>query len=75
MPRAVSWRTAAWGTCQEEAEEEEPMEEKEWLERWKETGGQTVVPREPKGSKGIGLKVSKSPQALRNSTMSWIQEV
>lgn len=45
-------RTAAWGTCQEEAEEEEPIEEKEWLERWKETGRQTVVPREPKGQQG-----------------------
>ena len=36
----------------EEAEEEEPIEEKEWLERWKETGRQTVVPREPKGQQG-----------------------
>lgn len=50
------------------------MEYKEWLERWKEIG-KLWFQGSQRGSKGIGLKVSKSSQALRNSTMSGIQEV
>lgn len=51
-------RTAAWGTCQEEAEEEEPMEEKE---EWLEMEGNRRANCGSKGAKGaakgIGLKV------------------
>ena len=54
--------------------EEETMEQKEWLERWKETG-KLQFQASQSGSKGIGLKVSKSSQALRNSIMPGIQEV